>query len=209
MKIKYLGWFLFAFFGIGVGAYPLAYFFGDMSQGLLASKPAALLADSIWHFCFYTHISFGGIALTIGWSQFVKKWRVQYLFLHRRIGQLYIVSVLLSGFTGLYIAYFATGGWIAILGFASLGLLWLFTTFRAYTSVRNKDIEGHQDWMIRSYALTFGAVTLRLWLPLFTQGFGIPFIPAYLVIAWLAWVPNLFVAEWIIRRGVKVKTTYL
>jgi len=53
--------------------------------------------------------------------------------------------------------------------------------------------------MTRSYALTFAAVTLRIYLPL-SQVAGIPFEPAYQTIAWLCWVPNLIVAEWLILR---------
>jgi hypothetical protein len=54
--------------------------------------------------------------------------------------------------------------------------------------------------MIRSYALTFAAVTLRIWLPLFQNGFGMEFISAYVIIAWLCWVPNLLWAEWYVRQ---------
>jgi hypothetical protein len=57
--------------------------------------------------------------------------------------------------------------------------------------------------MIRSFALTLAAVTLRLYLPL-SRIAGIPFYDAYVPIAWLCWVPNLLVAEtWLRlrRRG--------
>ena len=47
----------------------------------------------------------------------------------------------------------------------------------------------------------FGAVTLRLWLPLLIAAHGGEFTPAYRWVAWLSWVPNLLWAEWIIRRG--------
>jgi Predicted membrane protein (DUF2306) len=48
--------------------------------------------------------------------------------------------------------------------------------------------------MIRSYSLTFAAVTLRIYLPVALAS-GVPFEIAYPAIAWLCWVPNLFVAE--------------
>lgn len=51
--------------------------------------------------------------------------------------------------------------------------------------------------MIRSFALTFGAVTLRIYIPA-SQIAGIPFALAYSAISWLAWVPNLLVAELLI-----------
>lgn len=169
-----------------------------MKYGLLSSKSAELLADSYWKFQFYQHIIFGGITLLVGWAQFNKKWRTNFIRIHRTMGMIYLVAVVLSGFAGLYLAFFATGGWIASLGFGTLAVLWLFTTINAYLAIRNKKIETHERWMIRSYALTFAAVTLRIWLPLFQAGFGMTFIESYLIIAWLCWVPNLLVAEWII-----------
>ena len=53
--------------------------------------------------------------------------------------------------------------------------------------------------MIRSFALTFAAVTLRLYLP-FPPMMGFTFVEGYRVIAWLAWVPNLALAELYLRR---------
>ncbi|MEQ1730362.1 MAG: DUF2306 domain-containing protein [Vicinamibacterales bacterium] len=50
--------------------------------------------------------------------------------------------------------------------------------------------------MIRSFALTYAAVTLRLYVPL-SMAAGVPFDVAYPVIAWACWVPNLLVAEWL------------
>jgi hypothetical protein len=75
----------------------------------------------------------------------------------------------------------------------------LISTSAAYVYIRKGDINNHQVWMIRSYALTFAAVTLRIWLPM-AQALQIEFIEAYRVIAWLCWVPNLLIAQWIINR---------
>ena len=61
------------------------------------------------------------------------------------------------------------------------------------------DVAAHQRWMVRSVALTFAAVTLRLCIPL-SVVLGLPFEPSYQAIAWLCWVPNLMVAEWACRR---------
>ncbi len=85
------------------------------------------------------------------------------------------------------------------MGFGLLAVLWLFTTANAYRHIRLGDRVAHRRWMIRSYALTFAAVTLRIYLPL-SQVAGLPFDPAYQTISWFCWVPNLIVAEWIILR---------
>ncbi|MBS0331794.1 MAG: DUF2306 domain-containing protein, partial [Proteobacteria bacterium] len=54
------------------------------------------------------------------------------------------------------------------------------------------------QWMVRSFAVIFGAVLLRVYLPA-AEAAGLPFMSAYRAISWLAWVPNLVVAELYLR----------
>jgi hypothetical protein len=54
--------------------------------------------------------------------------------------------------------------------------------------------------MMRSYALAFAAVTLRLYLPIF-QITHVDFMIAYRITAWLCWVPNLAFAELVLVRA--------
>lgn len=56
--------------------------------------------------------------------------------------------------------------------------------------------------MIRSFALTCAAVTLRLYL-LILFGLPIPFVQGYRAISFLCWVPNLIVAEYYLRRPIR------
>jgi hypothetical protein len=198
--MRRIWWPIFVFFALFVGVYPLAYVLVDMRHGLLASKSPELLASKLWQWAFYQHIFFGGVALLSGWSQFSKKLRNKYLQIHRNLGKVYLASVLLSGFSGLFIAFYATGGIIASAGFCGLALCWIVTTVIAFLAIRRKQFDDHQYWMIRSYALCFAAVTLRIWLPLFQFGFWMDFIFAYRIIAWFCWVPNLVVAEIIIQN---------
>ncbi len=86
------------------------------------------------------------------------------------------------------------------LGFGILALLWFFTGLQAYRMVRRGDIEAHRRWMIRNFALTLAAVTLRLYLPLMMAVLRWPFREAYITVSWLCWVPNLVVAEWMVRQ---------
>jgi hypothetical protein len=58
----------------------------------------------------------------------------------------------------------------------------------------------HRRWMIRSFVLTFGAVTLRLYLPL-APLLHIDFMDVYRASAWVSWVPNLILAELYLARG--------
>ena len=170
------------------------------TNGLLSSKSPELLADTVWATAFYTHISFGGIALLTGFSQFSKRLRKNRLPLHRALGKIYVLSCILSGVAGLYIAFYATGGIVSALGFGSLAVAWLISTSLAWRAIQSKKVQLHRRWMIRSYALSFAAVTLRLWLPFMGAVLHMEFIDSYRIVAWLAWVPNLLVAEWIIKK---------
>lgn len=184
---------------IVIGLYPGLYFLIDRKFGLLSSKSIELLNNTFWNIGFYTHILLGGLALLIGWTQFSSKIRDNNLTLHRRIGKLYVISVLLSSLAGIGIGFFATGGILSSSGFICLGVIWFSTTVIAYVNIRNRQIEKHQKMMIYSYAACFAAVTLRIWLPLLIMTFG-NFITAYNIVAWLCWVPNLLVANLITRR---------
>lgn len=176
-----------------IGLYPAIYFLIDRKFGLLRSKSATLLANTFWNAGFYTHIIPGGLALLIGWTQFSSKFRNKNLALHMTIGKIYVIAVLLSAVAGIGIGFFATGGFLSSLGFICLGVIWFYTTLMAYINIRNKRVEQHQKMMIYSYAACFAAVTLRIWLPLLVMGIG-NFTIAYTIVAWLCWVPNLFVA---------------
>lgn len=199
--MKKIGWILFGFFSIGIGLYPSLYGLVDMSQGFLGWKSAELLNDKIWNWLFYQHISFGAISLLTGWTQFSSKLRRRNINWHRILGKTYVIAALLSGIAGLYLSFYATGGWISSLGFGALATLWLITTIAAFNTIRQGKVDAHQNWMIRSYALCWAAVTLRLWSPLLSGGFGMDGLSAYLLVAWLCWVPNLIVAEWFIGRN--------
>ncbi|WP_350287208.1 DUF2306 domain-containing protein [uncultured Croceitalea sp.] len=200
-----VAWFVFAFMAIGVGLYPLGYLYYAFQDGEIAlrlSKSQELLNSVLWNIGFYGHITFGGAALITGWSQFSEKLRKKRLSLHRKLGKVYALSVLVSGVCGVGIAFYATGGVITTLGFLGLGVVWLYTTFKAYNAIKKKDIVLHQGMMIYSYAACFAAVTLRIWLPLLTLTLG-SFLPAYQLVAWLCWVPNMvFAYFWVRKKGI-------
>jgi uncharacterized membrane protein len=197
--LKKIRWIIFALLAIGIGLYPILYLIADQKIGLLNSKSEALLSSLSWNIGFYTHLVFGGLALLIGWTQFSKSLRAKYLHVHRRIGKVYVLAVLLSASAGICIGFFATGGIIPAIGFICLGIIWLSTTLQAYLYIRKKDIDRHQIMMIYSYAACFAAVTLRIWLPVLVEIFH-DFKTAYRIVAWLCWVPNILVAHFFIVR---------
>ncbi|RYH94632.1 MAG: DUF2306 domain-containing protein, partial [Acetobacteraceae bacterium] len=136
---------------------------------------------------FWTHVLAAGLALALMPFQFWQRLRTRRRGLHRWLGRTYGLAVLAGGLSGLYMAFFAKTGAIAGAGFFLLALAWLTTTTIAVLRARAEDIDGHRRWMIRSAALTFAAVTLRLYLPL-AMILGLPFDASYTVIAWACWV---------------------
>jgi len=199
-------WWIFGGLCMSIGLYPVIYFLVDRHFGLLSSKSQELLNAQMWNMAFYGHIILGGLALFIGWTQFSTKLRKTRIRLHRTVGKIYIIAVLISGVCGVYIAQFATGGISNRIGFTLSGLVWLTTTIFAYRAVRNGKIDLHLQLMMYSYAVCFSAVTLRIWLPILTSITG-EFTFAYQIVGWLSWVPNLLVAYYIINRRKRIAAT--
>lgn len=190
-----------------------------ISIGYLSLKPEDIHFDEqkavylAHHAMLILHIVPSMLAILIGPFQFLPQLRKgRLLKLHRWLGRAYLLSVLLGGIGGLYMAQFGYGGLVTELGFATLAILWLYSGTMAYKHIRNGEIEAHRQWMIRNYALTFAGTMLRVWMPISIVALGMEFVTAYRAIAWLCWIPNLLLAEWIIRRqrssqaGVRVAT---
>jgi hypothetical protein len=189
-----------------ISVYPLQFFLVEGKVGILDMKSDALLADWVWKTFFYLHISFGGLALFVGWTQFNKRLRERYRAVHRTLGKMYVFSVWLSALGVGYIGFFAEGGLIAFLGFMTGGLIWSYTTTRGYLFIRQGNVWEHQKCMMYSYATCVGAVTLRIWLPLLSSTTN-DFILSYQIVSWMAWAPNLVVAYFLIRRMQHLKFT--
>jgi len=149
----------------------------------------------------YAHIGLAPVALALLPLQFRTRLRVRRPGLHRWLGRLYGVSILISGAAGAILALTTAEGVVAAAGFLQLSLLWLGSTARAVWLAMQRRITEHRAWMIRSAALTLAAVTLRLQLPVGVAVAG--FEISYPVIAWACWVPNLLLAEWLLRRGAR------
>ncbi|WP_411288788.1 DUF2306 domain-containing protein [Phenylobacterium sp.] len=146
------------------------------------------------------HVGGAATALLVGPLQFLSKLRARRRGLHRWLGRTYVVACLVGGLSGLPLAYGASAGPIAAAGFGLLAVIWLYTTGQGWRLARARRFEEHRRWMIRSFALTFAAVTLRLYLPI-APVLGYDFMEGYRIIAWAAWVPNLLLAELYLMRG--------
>lgn len=162
----------------------------------LNTKPDGLLNQSWYIAAFYTHIVTSIASITLGSFQFMPYIIQQYPSLHRRMGYIYVLSVLcLAAPSGFIISLGANGGLPAKTGFVCLSIVWWIATFRALRYAMTKQWQLHINWMIRSFAITLAALTLR------TEGFLFHYllhtkpIETYVTLSWISWIGNLFIAE--------------
>src|SRR5579863_4246349 len=149
-----------------------------------------------WLIAFFVHVFTSIFVLAAGFTQFSPVILSRYKRIHRGIGKCYIIIVLfVSGPTSFLMALLANGGLPSRMAFTSLSLLWMYSTAKAWQAVKAKQYDLHRNWMVRSYALTLSAVTLRGWKWLLIALFHLRPLDAYKIVAWLGFVPNLLVAE--------------
>lgn len=162
--------------------------------------PQMKLAFEAHRVAILTHIFCSALALVLGPWQFLPGLRSRRPRLHRWSGRLYLLAGVLPGsIAGLYFSSYAFGGVFNQLGFALLAVLWLASSFMAYRAIRGGYIALHRQWLLRNFALTFAAVTLRVYMATFSAA-GIAFETGYAWLGWLCWVPNLLFIEWYIHR---------
>jgi uncharacterized membrane protein len=205
------GWAWVALTSLAIAVYaPAPYLTGPLaaSGGALAhayaGQPAAVRV------AFLAHVLFGGLALLLGPWQFARLLRTRRPRVHRVLGWCAATCILAASAAALVLAPVNTAGMVGFFGFGGLAVLWAYSTVRAVRAARRRAYAEHQAWMIRSFALTYAAVTLRLWLLLLIL-VQVPFLSgadagdvaqanAYAAVPFLAWLPNLVVAELMVRR---------
>lgn len=166
------------------------------------SGPPGLLANTHAHPFLLIHVLAGCAALLAGVVQITAPIRRRAPGLHRASGYLYVAATALSAPSALMLALGTTSGPIAGAGFAILALLTGGFTALGLAAALRRDLGAHRRWMLRSYAMTFAAITLRLMIPA-SFALGLDFLAAYRAIAWLCWMPNLLVIELWLRRGLE------
>ncbi len=189
-------WYVVLLLSVPITLYALAYVV--IGERMYATELVESFRARPWGIL--PHAFFGGIALLVGALQFNDAIRVRAVEMHRWLGRIYVTCATITGLAGLYMSFHSFGGWITHLGFALLAIALLTATTQAYLHIKAREIQAHRRWMIRSFALIFAAVTLRIELPLLIAFFGGEFAPAYRIVSWLSWVPNLLWAEWYVRR---------
>jgi len=173
--------------------------------GFLAAKQA-YVNNNIWRTAFYIHVFTSIFTLLAGFTQFSSYVLKEHRTLHRILGRIYVIAVLFINFpSGMILAFNANGELPTRIAFIILDSLWFWFTLKAFVEIRKGNITAHRKFMIRSYALTFSAITLRLWKLILSNSFTFDPATLYMIDAWLGFVPNLLFAEWYISRNINRK----
>lgn len=164
------------------------------------APPPPVAANAFAHPFLVIHVVAAMIALLVGPLQFVRRLRTRRPAVHCAIGKLYVAAIAVGSPCGFVLAVGTTSGLLAATGFSTVAVLSIVFTWRGWRAAVNRRFDEHRAWMLRSWAMTAGAITLRLLLPASAM-LGLGFYTAYPVIAWLSWLINLAIVEYIIRRG--------
>lgn len=146
------------------------------------------------------HVASGAGALLLGPLQFIPRIRRALPVAHRIAGYFYVLCVLFSSLAGIWIAASSFGAPVSSAGFMVLGIIWPACTLTAIWFARIGDFVLHRVWMMRSYSLTFAAVTLRAELGILIYAGGFSLEDAYQTVSWSSWALNLIFVEWVLLR---------
>lgn len=154
-----------------------------------------------WEVAFWVHVFTSMLALAAGFTQFAP-WILRRMpKLHRWMGRCYVLNVCcVTGPASLIMAFYANGGWVSRLAFGILATAWIATTSMGWRLALRRQWVRHQEWMMRSYALTLSALTLRVWKYTLVLLFEPRPMDVYRLVAWLGFLPNVLVVEWLIRK---------
>ncbi len=201
-----IGWFnavillTLAFFTFLMARITAEYFPYNTDVGFLQIKQDYIDIDH-WRIAFFAHVYCSMWVLLAGFTQFSNYIQSYYPKWHRALGYIYVTNVLLiTGPAGLIMGFYANGGITSKVSFVTLAIGWMTFTAIALIKAKKGDFVSHREFMMRSFALTLSALTLRAWKWSITNTVEMPPMDVYRAVAWLGWVPNLIIAEILIRR---------
>jgi uncharacterized membrane protein len=193
---------LFAYSCMLMGEITWRYRNFELDTSFLQIKQTEITQISWYKYAFYIHVIFAVLALPAGFTQFNKTILKTFPGLHKTLGYLYVVVILFfAAPSGFLIGMKANGGLVAQVAFTLLAVSWFYYTLQAVLKAKNGDFKAHKNFMIRSFALTCSALTLRYWKVILVYFFHPNPMDLYQLIAWLGWIPNLLIAEWIINQN--------
>jgi len=198
--LKPVLWLLWLYFGYLMALITLQYTSFGRDTAFLYIKQAEVQRP-LYLPAFYVHVWTSMAVLVFGGLQLWGWLRRHYPAVHRLLGRGYVLLILgFSAPSGLYMAWYANGGWAAQLSFVLLAVAWFGSTLAAFLHIKKGNLLQHRAWMYRSYALTLSAVTLRFWKWVLVALFHPRPMDVYVLVAWLGWVLNVVVVEWWLRQ---------
>ncbi len=150
------------------------------------------------------HIVSAGLYALLGAFQFVSRLWQRGAKWHRRAGRLLVPCGLVVGFSGLWMTLFYPrpddASNLLYLFRLLFGSGMVLSIVLGFTAILRRDIAQHRAWMVRAYAIGLGAGTQVLTGMAGALIFGTPNEFENALLMGAAWVINLAVAEWIIRK---------
>jgi uncharacterized membrane protein len=187
---------IFAWFFILMLNITLKYIPFDSNTAFLQIKQTEVNGIKPYLFIFYIHVYSAIFSLLAGFTQFNSKLLKNYPVIHKTIGKLYFLTVLfLAAPSGFFIGLSANGGFYSKVSFVTLSLLWFYFTLQGFLKIKSKNIQQHREFMLRSFAMAFSAITLRLWKVILVYLFQPSPMDLYQIVSWLGWIPNLLLIE--------------
>ncbi|MCH2043454.1 MAG: DUF2306 domain-containing protein [Saprospiraceae bacterium] len=188
-----------------VPPYPTNIDFLESKESLFKQR---ITERPFWLIAFYIHISSSVFVLAAGVTQFSKTLMFKYPKVHRLIGKWYIILILfVAAPSGLVMAFFGNGGVFAQIAFVCQAVFWWILSYLAYIYILKGNLEKHGAYMMRSYAMTFSAITLRamsavlFWAQ--KEGYhDVGYPESYILLAWVSWIFNLLLAELVLYLGI-------
>jgi uncharacterized membrane protein YozB (DUF420 family) len=199
--LKNTGQVIVVFLAVLLAVNAWSYMNFDPHYGFLRLKQQAIATG--WYLPFYySHVLVGGAILVVGLFQLHPASQNRFRKLHRAFGYFYVMGILFFAAPGgLIMSFFIGRGPLVLASFLLQSVLWFYFTATAFGRIRKGEIIAHRNWMWRSYALTFAAITLRVYIFFVSWSYDLSQPQAYAALAWLSWVPNLLVAEWLIVKN--------
>jgi uncharacterized membrane protein len=153
---------------------------------------------------FYVHIFAGPVILLNGLVLMSEYVRRRHASLHRLLGRVQIVVLLLFVLpTSLLMSRHAFGGWPAGLSFVLLSVATAVCAIVGVVHARRRQYEQHRRWMVRCYVLICSAVALRL----ISGAAGLVGVPsaegAYIIATWSSWLLPLATCEVVQRWSLR------
>ncbi len=150
------------------------------------------------------HMIFGGLAVILVPVQVSRMWRRGDRRKHVYLGWALVPIVTIAALTTPPISFNMTLPFWSELGFAMGSIAWFTALVFGIWAIRTRQYDRHRRWMVMMAALSFGAVSFRLQLPILRLFWDMDVVFPYL--GWTCWVPNVLVVAWWWNRDLRRAT---